>query len=150
MPQSLATARDPFRGPGRPTTDGGRLRVPQARILAALCPAYPDDPPTEWPLLNRASLSRRAGYTAISGSTTRALNGIHPNSSSGDAHPGLLALRFVEEVQVDVLGDGSVRETCYRVTAAGIAAHQAHVAEYGDALPALRDAAASTNHRYRE
>lgn len=168
MPVSIATARDPFRDMGdarpaapRPARPGPRapartrrgptpaagLRVPQARLLAALLPPYPDDPPEEWPLITRAVLAVRAGYTAISGSVTRALNGIREGSSSGDAHPGLRALGHVEVVEIDV--DGLIEDN-YRITPTGIAAIQAWLAANPDGLPDVRDADSATNHRYRE
>ena len=123
------------------------LRTPQARLLSALMPAYPDDPASVWPLITRAQLGVRAGYTAISGTVTRALNGIHDGSSSGDAHPGLLSLKLVEEIAVDIDGHNEVN---YRTTAAGIVAHQAHLIKQGGRLPQIRDAATCTNDRYRK
>ena len=122
-----------------------RLRTPQARVMAALVSKYPDDPADEWPLLTRPRLAVRAGYTAISGTVTRALNGIRAGSSSGDPHPGLLALGYVEEVPVDVDG---VTETNYRATAAGVRAYWAYLAS-GGKLPPVRDAAVCTNDRYK-
>lgn len=119
------------------------LRVPQARVLAALVPDDPKLSRINWPLLTRASLAVRAGYTAVSGSVTRALNGIREGSSSGDAHPGLLARGLVEEVALDI--DGA-EEVSYRATAAGAAAYRAHIAAHG-ALPPQRDKAASVNTR---
>ena len=133
---------NPFGGGANP-----RLRIPQARVLSALLPPYPDDPPSEWPLLNRAVMGLRAGYTAISGSITRALNGIHPDSSSGDPHLGLLALGYVETVEIDVEG---VIEVNYRITRAGVQAIQRHVATKGKELPKVRDRLAATNHKYRK
>lgn len=133
---AVPVSRNPFTDQPNP-----RLRIPQARVLSALLPPYPDDPPSEWPLLNRAVMGLRAGYTAISGSITRALNGIHPDSSSGDPHPGLLALGYVEALDIDVEG---VIEVNYRITRAGIAAIQ----RYGASLPKVRDAVAATNKRY--
>ena len=149
VPVSVATARDPFRGTNGPTAQSRPaetgLRVPQARVLQALVPQYPEDPPSEWPLMGRAYLGVRAGYTAVSGTITRALNGIREGSSSGDPHPGLLARGLVEEVPVDV--DGVV-EVTYRATAAGIAAFQAYLAS-GGTCPPVKDAAGCTNDRYK-
>lgn len=118
------------------------LRVPQARVLRVLMPDRPDDPPMDWPTLCRAVLGLRAGYTAISGSITRALNGIRPGSSSGDAHLGLVALGLVEVGEVDV--DGVV-ERSYRITEAGIREFGRFMAQNGNALPPLRDAALCVN-----
>ena len=122
------------------------LRTPQARCLAALQPDDVSDPISEWPLVTRAQLSIRAGYTAISGTVTRALNGIHEGSSSGDAHPGLLRLGLVEEVILDVVG---VSEVNYRATASGVRVYRKYVVTNGDTLPQLRDAAICTNDRYK-
>ncbi len=122
------------------------LRTPQARVLAALQPTDLTDPVSEWPLVTRAQLGIRAGYTAISGTVTRALNGIREGSSSGDPHKGLLALGLVEEVVLDVEG---VMETDYRATPAGVVAYQAHLAATGT-LPQVKDAALCVNDRYRK
>lgn len=153
MPVSIASQRDPSALPRngsrpapQPSPATPRLRVPQARVLAALVPPYPEDPPRLWPLWGRPALARRAGYTPVSGSITRALNGIRAGSSSGDPQTGLLALGYVETVEVDVCG---VTESNYRITAAGVAALHAYLAEHGE-LPPLRDQGASTNKRYRK
>jgi hypothetical protein len=122
------------------------LRVPQARVLAALVPDDPTDPPSEWPLLTRAQLGIRAGYTGTSGSITRTMNGLREGSSSGNAHPGLLGAGLVEAIEIDVDG---LAETNYRITAAGIAAYQAHVAATGGKLPEVKSAALCVNNRYR-
>ena len=123
------------------------LRTPQARVLAALVPAYLDDPVSEWPLVTRAQLAVRAGYTAISGTVTRALNGVRAGSSSGEPHPGLLALGMIEEVALDI--DGRI-ETNYRTTHLGVAAYRRYVESNGGELPKVRDAAICTNDRYRD
>lgn len=141
MPVSVR--RSPF-GSGQPLPP---LRTPQARCLAALQPVDVADPMSEWPLVNRAQLGVRAGYTAISGTVTRALNGIREGSSSGDPHPGLLALGLVEEVPVELDG---VTETNYRATALGVTAYRAYAAERDGKLPELRDAAVCTNDRYKK
>jgi len=122
-----------------------KLRTPQARILAVLQPMYTDDPVSEWPLITRPQLGVLAGYTAISGTVTRALNGIQPGSSSGDPHLGLLALGYVEEVEVDVCG---VLEISYRTTIAGILVYKDHLAS-GRVLPPVKDATTCINDRYR-
>jgi len=145
MPTSIK--RDPFctiNPTVRPAKTG--LRTPQARVLAALMPARIDDPPIEWPLLTRAQLGVRAGYTSLSGTITRALNGIRPGSSSGDAHLGLIARGLVEEQSVDVDG---VTELNYRITAAGICEYSAYTLITGSQLPALKDPSSCTNDRYR-
>ena len=123
------------------------LRVPQARVLAALMPEYPvdeKDPPSEWPVVTRAQLGVKAGYTATSGTVTRALNGIREGSSSGDAHIGLLARGLMEEIILDIDG---VTEVNYRITATGISAYKAHITTHGK-LPEVKDATTCTNDRY--
>lgn len=122
------------------------LRSPQARVLAALQPDDPTDQIIDWPLVTRAQLAVRAGYTAISGTVTRALNGIREGSSSGDPHPGLLARGMIVEVTLDVEG---TKEVNYRATDLGVRAYQAYLAERGG-LPALKDAATCTNDRYKK
>ena len=130
------------------------LRTPQARVLAALMPANPALPPFLWPCLTRAVLARRAGYTAISGSVTRALNGIQPGSSSdaapngtpGKGHPGLLARGMIEEFILDIEG---VKEVNYRATALGVQAYQTYIATHGE-LPELKDKEGCINDRYRK
>lgn len=125
--------------------DSKPLRIPQARVLNALMPTYPEYPPSEWPLITRAQLAVRAGYTAISGSVTRALNGIRiTNTTSGDPHPGLLDKGMVEQIVVDVEG---VTEVNYRITREGIAAFQRFIAS-GRKIPPVRDAALCINDRY--
>lgn len=118
------------------------LRVPQARVLRALMPSDLTDHYTDWPVLTRAALGVRAGYTAISGTITRALNGIHKDSSSGDPHLGLIARGLVKVTMIDV--DGVV-ETNYRITADGIREYLAHGKRR---LPKVKDAALCTNDRY--
>ncbi len=132
----VSTVRSPFRPPSSES-----LRTPQARVLAALVPAPHEVHQCDWPVLTRAAMSQRAGYTAISGTVTRALNGLREGSSSGDAHPGLLARGMLEEFPIDC--DGVV-ELNYRITAAGIAAYRAHV-EGGAKLPPVKDAAQCVN-----
>lgn len=143
----VAIRRDPFIKNRTTDSAGIILRAPQARVLAPLIPAYPEDHVSEWPLINRAQLGVRAGYTAISGTVTRALNGIRPGSSSGDAHPGLLALKLVEEVMVDIEGR---QEVNYRATAEGIRVYKAYLASLGGELPKVRDKEACTNDRYKK
>ena len=122
------------------------LRIPQARLLQALMPKFIEDPPSEWPLITRAQLAVRAGYTPISGSVTRALSGIKErNKTSGDPHLGVIGKGMVEVITVDVEG---VRETNYRITPIGIKAFQRFIAS-GRKIPAtVRDAALCVNDRY--
>lgn len=143
MPVSLSSLKDPFRGsaPSEPKPKI-ELRVPQARLLAALIPADPTSYWTEWPFLNRAALAVQAGYTAISGSVTRALNGVREGSSSGPPQLGLLALELVEEVELDLDG---VKELNYRATPLGIRVYKEYITKRGGQLPKHRDKAVSVN-----
>ncbi len=120
------------------------LRVPQARVLRALMPVCPTDTVDEWPLLTRAVMAVRAGYTPISGSITRALMGIRQGSSSGDAHLGLIDLKLVETIELNIMG---TLETNYRATPLGVRAMKKFLQE-GGKLPPVRDAAVHTNQRY--
>lgn len=145
MPVSIASQRDPFRGVA-PQSMSKILRVPQARVLQALMPEYPDDPPHEFPLLNRAALGVQAGYTAISGTVTRALDGIQrAGTKMGTPHPGLLARGLVEVVTLDLEG---ITEINYRITPTGVKVFQAYVAA-GGRLPPLKDTVACVNNRYK-
>jgi len=121
------------------------LRLPEARVLAALMPDDPTSNPHFWPLRTRARLSREMGYK-VSGTVTSALNGIREGSSSGKPHPGLLAMGLVEAIVLDIDG---VMETDYCITPLGIRAYQEYVATHG-VLPQVRDAATCTNERYRK
>lgn len=117
------------------TSGGGvPLKIPQVRVMRALAGGA---------VLTRAKLQERAGYTAASGTVTRVLNGLREGSSSGAAHPGLLALGLVERVDLDVDG---VTECGYALTAAG----EARLAALnGTPLPKHRDRWKSTNYRYQ-
>lgn len=115
-----------------------RVRVPQLRVLAALAGDDPDNPPA----LTRARLCEACGFSPISGTVTSALNGVPPNSSHGAAYDGLVTLRLVERCEIDV--DGAV-ELVFAITPLGLAA----LASQRGELPPLRDAASSTNRRYR-
>lgn len=110
------------------------LRIPQVRVLRALAGGA---------LLSRPRLGEAAGYTAISGTITRALNGLREGSSSGPAHPGLLALGYVAEVRLEL--DGGVTETAYRITPAGRDALAAADAD----VPPPRDKKSCINDRYK-
>lgn len=146
MPVSVR--HSPFDRPAPTQAPNLALRTPQARVLAALQPDDPSDPLIDWPLVTRAQLGVRAGYTAISGTVTRALNGIRPgNTTSGDPHPGLLERGMIEEVVLDIEG---VREVNYRATALGVRAYQAYIAAHKNKLPDLKPADLCTNDHYRE
>lgn len=125
-----------------------KLRKPQARVLALLMPADPTSYWTEWPTVNRAELASRAGYTPLSGTLTRVLNGIKAGSSSNGhkgAEPGLLELKYIEEERLDLCG---VIEVNYRATAAGVQAYQEYIRERGEPVTS-RSKAGSTNKRYQ-
>lgn len=121
------------------------LKIPQARILSSLMPTHPDYPPSEWPLITRSQLCIRAGYTTISGTVTRVLNGIRPgNTTTGTPHPGLIERGMIEVVMVDVEG---LKEKNYRITRLGIRAFQNFIIS-GRKMPKVKDASAHTNDRY--
>lgn len=142
----VVVKRDPFSGCAIVPNDLA-LRTPQARVLHVLMPARPEAPAIDWPLVTRAQLGVRAGYTAISGTVTRVLNGIRQGSSSGDPHPGLLARAMIVEVVLDIEG---TKEVNYQITPLGIKAYQAYLASNGGKLPAYRDASLCINDRYKQ
>jgi len=116
------------------------LKVPQVRILKALAPKGGKSP-----ALTRDKLREKAGYSAISGTINRVLNGIPEGSSSGNPHPGLLALGLIKRVELDV--DGKL-ESAYQITAKGIKALESYIEENGKTLKG-RDKSACINQRYR-
>lgn len=122
------------------------IRLPQARILHALAPPpdYGECDPMHWPIMTRQALARLSGYSEISGSVTRSLNGVPEGSSSGPAQAGLIELRYVEVVTVDIDG---VNEENYRITPSGLAALRAWRSA-GRTLPPIKEAASCTNRRY--
>ena len=125
-------------------TDHLHLLLPQARVLKALLPDDDTSHWTEWPELTRAEVNKRAGFTPISGTTTRALNGIRKGSSSGEPHPGLVDRGLVKcstiELEVGV-------EQVYRITAAGIRAIRAYLEEHGR-MPNRKNKESCVNLRY--
>ena len=144
MPVFIAMTGDPFRGRVVAACEEG-LRVPQARILRALMPAYPEDSPSGWPMITRANLALCAGYSTVSGSVTRALNGIREyNKKSGDPHPGLIDRGLVECVELSIDG---LNEINYRITHSGILVYQQYIQTHGD-LPPLKDGTSCINNRY--
>jgi hypothetical protein len=110
------------------------LRLPQARVLRALIPT--GDGNTA-PVLTRIQLAQRLEYSLKSGTITRALHGIHPNSPSGSPHQGLLQLGLVEEVELDGI------KKAYQITRNGCKT----IENLGE-LPKLKDKASCTNYRY--
>jgi len=148
MPTSVSTQRDPFRGPPAARREPEfQLRVPQARVLLALQPDCHEDPFSEWPLLTRAMLGVKAGYTPLSGSITRALNGVRDGSSSGPPQRGLIELGMVEVISLNIEG---LTEDNYRITPTGVTAISSYLKENGGDLPPLKDVAICTNNRYRK
>ena len=135
----LAVSRNPFPDREKPTST---LLTPQARVLAALMPDDASEPNFLWRVINRAQLGVRAGYSPISGTITRALNGIRPNNtSSGTPHLGLIGLGLVEVVKLDIC---DIEEINYRATPAGVEAYRAYVAVHGE-LPIVKDAGTCSN-----
>lgn len=105
------------------------LQLPQARILRAL----------EKKPLGRDELAKQIGFSSISGTITRAMNGIQEGSSSGAAQVGLLELGLVEKVRHRT----RKRSVVYVITEQGRAAMDGI-----GPLPSLRDKDACTNWRY--
>lgn len=97
-----------LRGPMPAKAETG-LRVPQARVLQALMPADPTAHPMDWPVLTRAHLVSRCGYSPTN-SINRILN------STSDTNPGLVKRGLVEVITV-VVEDRA--ESNYRITAVG-------------------------------
>lgn len=116
-----------------------KLKIPQVRVLRCFTSGRP--------LLNRAKIAERAGFSELSGTVTRVLNGLREGSSSGAAHPGLLTLGYIERIDLEV--EEGVTETCYRITDAGVRALAAWEKENRDEQINVRDKASSINHRYK-
>ncbi len=143
MPLSRASMADSTRGV--PTPVQPPLRVPEARVLAALVPPDPAHPRFLWPLLTRAVLVQYAGFTPRSGVINQVLHGVgRVTRDRPRTYPGLLARGLLEIVEVDVDG---LREANYRVTLAGVSAYQQYVTAHG--VPGQkRDIRTCTNKRY--
>ena len=114
------------------------LKIPQARVLAVLAEGGA--------ALTRAKLSNAAGFSEVSGTVTRVLNGLREGSSSGSAHLGLVGLGYVERLDLDIDG---VTEVAYRITDSGQAALDRFAEANGGRLPKMKDAGRATNKRYR-
>lgn len=142
MPVAIDRSRTPFRDPPKRHPSQTLLRTPQARVLATLMPDDLADPVSEWPVWNRQMLSVKAGFSTLSGTVTRVLNGIrHANQKTGAPHPGILELGYAEEVVLEVEG---TEEVNYRATAAGVVAFRAYEAQHGK-LPPIKAASTCAN-----
>lgn len=122
-----------------------KLKVPQARVLAALMPENVNTPQCDWPLITRTYLNMACGYSQISTGVTRPMQGIPEGSSSGNSYPGLLALKYVEEIILDIEGTAEVN---YRITMLGAMAYLEWCAA-GGKLPKLKDRESCINSRYK-
>jgi hypothetical protein len=108
-----------------------RLRLPQVRLLRALA---------DGSQLSRGELGNKAGFSAISGTVSVALNG-----RTNPPQKGLVALGMVRRLDLPTSEDGKLpRETVYEITARGREALE----RAEKRLPPLRDKDASTNKRY--
>ncbi len=149
MPVSVK--RSPFVAPTTEPVPMVKLRKPWLYLLEALAPPPAYDAlmyKVDWPVITRAWLGVLAGYTAISGTVTRALNGIREgNNKSGPPHLGILGLGYVEEIVLDIDG---VSEINYRITTAGIAVYRDHIARYGPLDRKPKDKEGCINTRYRK
>lgn len=114
------------------------VRLPMYRVLRALA-AKAGKNPTR----TRAEIATKAGFSAISGTLTVALNG--RKLPEGGRYVGLIEAGLIEVVPVEL--DGGVTETRYRITGAGVRAAKAFAADRK--AGAVRDAAACTNARYQ-
>ena len=92
------------------------LRTPQARVLAALAPADPSDPVSEWPLVTRAQLRCKMGFSPTH-TMNRLLNGQNDRPGSKHTNPGLIPLGLIEVVVLNIEG---VDEVNLRITKKGI------------------------------
>ena len=125
------------------TTKSVELLIPQVRVLKALASVNGDG------LLSRAKLATRCGWSPISGTVNRALHGVAKNSKQAASevctpHKGLLALKLVEYVDVQL--DGDKTDHGYRLLPAGKKALAAWLKD--NKLPKMRSKEASVNKRY--
>lgn len=111
-----------------------KLRLPQARILLAL---------RSGACLTRNKLAEAAGFSVISATVWRALNGVREGSSTGDPRPGLLELGYVSKEDLDIDG---VAETNYSITESGIEAIDEWLQH--NEVPEVRSRELSVNKRY--
>jgi hypothetical protein len=109
----------------------GRLRLPQVRLLRALADVSQ---------LSRGELAKRAGFSAISGTVTVALNG-----RTSPPQKGLVALGLVRRLELHTSEEDKLpREAVFEITPKGRKALE----KAEKRLPPLRDKDASTNKRY--
>lgn len=130
-------------------TEKHKLKVPQVRVLAALMPEDATWPQSEWPLITRTYLNEVCGYSQISTGVTRPMQGIPSGSSSGKSYPGLIALKYVDEIVLDVDG---VQEVNYRATLAGALAYLEWAATNNNSkkLARVKDRESCINDRYKK
>ena len=110
----------------------------EARVLNAVASAQGG-----W--LNRHDLNKKSGFTKLSGSATRALNGVKKNKYFPAGRPGLIQEKAIEVSRDDV--DGKV-EINYKVTPVGRTLLKTWLKEHDGKVPKLRGADTSTNKRY--
>jgi hypothetical protein len=122
-----------------------KLRTPQARVLQALMPEDLTAPLFDWPLRMPKGIAKMIGVSQQSDCIRRALRGLPKRSSSGKAHDGLLALGYVEPLELDIDG---VKEIHYRITAEGIKVIQDYLSNYK--LPKIKSTDLCVNKRYKK
>ncbi len=111
----------PKRTPRRTPSD---MKPGHAEVLTVLAPRYDGQHEIDWPTLSRRIIAERSGYAAC----TRIFNGIKEGSKTDRAHPGLIALGFIEELTFDFDG---VKELAYKITPRGVAALRDHITKHG-------------------
>jgi len=113
-----------------------KLRIPQLRLLQILADGSP--------ALTIVKMAEEAGFSTISATTWRALNGVRRGSSTGGPRPGLLELGLVAKEQLEI--EAGLVETVYQITKLG----RAVLEQQGRKLPELRSKESSINKRYSE
>lgn len=119
------------------------ISVPQARLLNALKPRDGVKP-----CLTRMKLIKAVGFSPLSGTFSRAMNGVKRDSAVSEflgAQPGLIKMEMIEVIEGKV--DES-SETAYRITKAGTDALEQFLAI--KKLPKARDKALCVNARYEK
>lgn len=122
------------------------LSLPQARILSMLKPKVPS---AKNPILTRVKIIELCGFSPLSGTFSRAVNGVAKMSKVAEfigPQKGLVALKFINEVENQV--DGKT-EHGYEATRAGLLELQAFLKTCKDGeLPGNRDRKLCLNNRY--